>query len=144
MNEKFPKDGFNLRESKGPDFYSVMIVNEALKGYQYKGDFPWFLYFDIEIKETTEKFALPSDEEAKVLNYLEDKISDIIKATVSSHFIGRITENGHRELFFYVESPEEIHERLQELVTDEHQVREWEYSIEEDPEWSNVEFFFDY
>lgn len=144
MNEKFPEEGFNLRESKDADSYSVMMVNEALKGYKFKPEFPWLLYFDIEIKETTEKYALPNEVETKVLNDLEDKFSDIIKSTVSGHFIGRITGNGHRELFFYVEAPEEIHERLQELVNDKHQIREWEYSLEEDPDWSNVDFFFDY
>jgi hypothetical protein len=145
MNNKFPKEKFNLRESKGDDYYKIVMVNASLKGYQYKQEFPWLLSFDIELKESTPPFFLPNRREAKVLNTLEDKFTSVIKSVVPYHFIGRTTDQGHRKLFFYVQSPEELHNRLKELVvSSENSIREWEYTVREDPNWDNVDFFFDY
>jgi hypothetical protein len=144
MTNKFPEESFNLRESKGDDHYKVMMVNESLKGYEFKNEFPWFLHFDIDMKEVREPFNLPTEQEAEILNTLEDRITSIIQDTVPYQFIGRITDNGHRELYFYVESPKEIHEKLNALVGQGNPVREFEYSMAEDENWDNVEFFFDY
>lgn len=144
MKEKFPKERFNLREAKGEDYYRIMMVNEALKGFQYKQEFPWLLYFDIELKEITQPFLLPTNRESKVLNNLEDKFTSLIKATIPYQFIGRTTDNGHRELFFYISSPEQIHKTLQNLIQNSKHVRLWEYSIDKDVDWNRVDFFFDW
>lgn len=144
MNKKFPKERFNLREAKGDNYYRIMMVNESLKGFQYKQEFPWLLHFDIELKETTKPFLLRTKRESKVLNNLEDRITSLIKATIPYQFIGRITDTGHRELFFYIHSPEEVHKNLQILIRDNKEVRPWKYSIDKDADWKSVDFFFGY
>jgi predicted transcriptional regulator len=144
MTNKFPQESFNLREARGEDFCKVMMVNEALKGYEFKNEFSWFLHFDIDMKEVKQPFKLPTEKEAEILNSLEDRITSIIQDTVPYQFIGRITDNGHRELYFYVESPKEIHKKLSDLIEQGNPVREFEYSIAEDESWEKVDFFFDY
>lgn len=144
MTDRFPQESFNLREAKGEDYYKVMMVNEALKGYEFKNEFPWFLYLDIDLKEVTKPFNLPTEREAEILNILEDRITSAIQNAVPYQFIGRMTSNGHRGLYFYVQSPQQVNEKLRDLIEQGNPVREFEYSIAEDAEWENVDFFFDY
>ena len=144
MKNKFPEESFNIREAKGEDYHRVMMVNESLKEYEFKNEYPWYLYFDIDMKEVTKPFNLPTKGEAEILNTLEDRITTLIKETVPYQFIGRTTDNGHRELYFYVQSPKEVHAKLNDLIKQGNPVREFEYSMSEDEKWENVNFFFDY
>jgi Family of unknown function (DUF695) len=73
-----------------------------------------------------------------------NRVAAIILDTVPYQFIGRITDNGRRELFFYMESPTEIHEKLRDFIDQGNPIREFEYSILEDENWDRVSFFFDY
>ena len=48
---------------------------------------------------------MPAESEAQILNELEDKIETFIKEKHKTHFIGRITQNGFRNIIFYVDQP---------------------------------------
>lgn len=144
MSNKYPQESFNLREAKGEDHYKIMMVNDALKHYEFKNEFPWFLRIEVDMKDVTKPFNMPTEHEAEILNLFEDTITSLLMNTVPYQFIGRITDNGHRELYFYVESPQEIHEKLQDLIEQGNPIREFDYTMSEDEHWENVEIFFDY
>ncbi len=139
-----PQEAFNIREAKGEDYYKIMVVNESLKNFKGKNQYPWFLLINIDILEAVEPYGLPTDEEAVVLNKVEDELTSLISSTIDYQFIGRITDNGQRELYYYLKEPKGIHNALEKLIESGQYLREFEYSMSEDEEWENVEFFFDY
>ena len=47
----------------------------------------------------------PTNEEAKILNDLEDQITSYLKQTQTLHSIGRVTRNGERDIIFYMDKP---------------------------------------
>jgi hypothetical protein len=144
MNKQKPEESFNIREAKGDDFYKIMVVNEALKNYKDKSHFPWFLLITLDMKNTLEPYNLPNEEESKILNVIEDNLTSLINELVPYQYIGRITDNGKRELYYYLESPQEIHEKLNILIEKDDYLRDFEYEISQDPNWENVFYFFDY
>lgn len=144
MSKQNPVESFNIREAKGNDFYRIMVVNEALKGFKNKNLFPWLLFITIDMENTTGDYNLPTENEAEVLNAFEDDLTSLITNTVSYQFIGRITDDGKRELYYYVESPQEIHSRLNHIIETNNYKREFQYEILEDTNWAKVDFFFDY
>lgn len=139
-----PEELFNLREAKREDYYSVMIVNEALKNYEHKNLFPWLLFIEIYIKEKTEQYELPTDEEAVILNIMEDKFTDLIKSCIPYQYIGRVTNSGTRKVYYYLQDPEKVHERMTALIEEGTYERAFEYSISNDPDWEKAYFFFNY
>lgn len=142
MSVKFPNEEFNLREAKGEDFYRIMIVNTALEGYQFKRDFPWSLVFDVDIKDITQEYKLPTESEAIILNLLEDTLIEIIKGNCSCQYVGRITDNGHRYLYFHIDAPELIHDALQKFIASELNSHEFSYEMTKDEEWRTTNIFF--
>ena len=139
-----PQESFNIREAKGEDFYKIMVVNESLKHFNNYNSYPWILFIEIDIKEKTKPYNLPTNEEAEVLNLLEDKLTDLISSSIPYQYVGRITDNGKRELYYYLENPKIVHEKLNNLIEGGNYEREFEYSISKDPNWDKVAFFFNY
>lgn len=144
MNKQNPEEIFNIRESKGEDFYKIMIVNEALKNFEHKRDFPWLLLITIDIEDAVEPYKLPTDTEAEILNSMEDNFTFIIGNVVKYQYVGRITDNGERQLYYYVEDPKQIHMTLNDHIEGGAYIREFQYDISQDPNWEKVSQFFNY
>lgn len=142
MSKRYPKEEYNIREVKGNNFYKIMIVNTALTGYVYKKDFSWSLILDIDIKDVTGPYKMPTEPEAIILNLFEDTLAEIIKANCSSQYVGRITTNGHRELYFHIDTPKAVHEALQKFMNTDLNSHEFSYDIIKDEDWNTTEFFY--
>ena len=138
------EEKFTIREAKGNDHYIIMIVNETLKFFNDKSSIPWFLFISVDIKDKTGRYELPTSQEAKVLDSIQNKFNELIGSTTVFKYVGRITGDGKRELYYYIENPEEINAKLTEIIQNRDYVREFEYSIIKDTEWKRVSFFFDY
>ena len=138
------KEKYTLRVAEGEDYYRTMMVNETLKNFNKKHLYVWFLYISIDIKDKTEKFNLPTNDEALILNSIEDNFETLINSTVSYKYIGRITNNGKRDIYYYIAEPKEIYKELIQIIESGTYIREFEFSISEDPCWEEVNFFFDY
>ncbi|KPH14070.1 DUF695 domain-containing protein [Chryseobacterium sp. ERMR1:04] len=98
----------------------------------------------IDLVDVIEPFSLPTDKEAEILNLVEDNFTSLINRIVPYQYIGRITDNGKRELYYYVETPQDIHEKLNELIEQNTYTREFQYDISQDTGWENVSYFFNY
>ena len=142
MSERHPEDKFAIREGMLEGLPAVMIVNDALKNHSLKGEFPWHLWIEIEIENAGE-VGLPDGAEAEVLNELEDEIHGRLKEACDVLFVGRMTWNSRRELFFYLDDPEAAHQTLQAIIAGE-PVREFEYEMREDSGWEKVGFMYNY
>lgn len=133
---------YATREGRMDGLYSVMIVNQALKGYKFKSKFPWCLHIDITMKDMNSG-KLPTGKEANVLNTLEDRIASDLSTVCRKLYIGRTTWNEHREIFFYLDSPHKAHKVLQTFTSVKSPLRQFQYEISMDKNWSKVNFFFD-
>jgi hypothetical protein len=143
MSDKYPIEEFNIREAKGKDFYKIMVVNTALTEYRFKNDFPWCLIVEVDIKDQTQLYKLPTESEGIILNFFEDTLSEIIKGNCSSLYVGRITDNGHRSLYYHIDSPKDVHEALQKFISSGLHSHEFEYNITKDEQWNSTKIFFD-
>lgn len=141
MNQKYPVEEYNVREAKGENFYRIMIVNTALEGYRYKKDFPWSLVFDIDIKDVTQPYKLPTESEAIILNLFEDTLTEIVKGNCSCQYVGRITDDGQRNLYFHIDAPQAVHDALQKFMGSELNSHEFSYNITKDEAWETTNFF---
>lgn len=141
VGAKNPKPAYKLREGRFEGLPSVMIVNESLKGYQFKSTFPWHLHVRILMKETNAA-QLPTRKEAQVLNEMEDEMSAALGKVCRFRYIGRTSWKGSRELFFYLDSPQAAQKVLRALTSAKPARRELEYGISADKTWSKVAYFF--
>lgn len=142
MSEKYPQEEYNIREAKGADFYKVMIVNTALSNYLYKDEFPWLLVIDIDVKDMQQPYKMPTESESIILNLFEETLSGIIKAHCSSQYVGRVTDNGRRELYYHIDTPRSVHEALQKFMNTGLSSHEFSYDIIRDDNWDKTDFFF--
>ena len=136
--EIFPTGEFAIRESKIDDEYKIMIVNTALKDYEYKHLFPWSLWVNVIIEEP----GLPTDKKAVSLNDFEDSIIGVLNKNADFLFIGRITHSGNRDIYFYLDNPKLVHEQLQKMTSNSQ--CEFEYVIDNDKSWKQVDIFYNY
>ena len=138
--DRIPKENFAILKANDQNGGLIFIMaNFGYKNYQFKSDYPWFLWIEIVTKEKNAN-GHPTDEEAEVLNGMEDEIDSELRKVCTVHYVGRTTLNGTRELLYYIDDPEKANPVLQRLVNDANPIREFEYRIEEDKEWSNVEY----
>jgi hypothetical protein len=81
--------------------------------------------------------GLPTDEEAAVLNQVEDQITGRLLSANRGVFVGRTTTKGFRELLYYVADAASANATLEPFAK-QPQGRPWEYSIGDDPGWTTV------
>jgi hypothetical protein len=149
--ERFPEEIYVLREGQFEGLYSIMMLNHSLKYYSYKEEYPWNLKIIVDLVDRNEQ-GLPTHTEADILNNFEDKIVELLSGVCQFHFIGRTTWNGERTLMFYLNEPEYAHDKLQDLIEEveiikkssSQIVREFEYTLQEDPEWLFVKDYYNY
>jgi Family of unknown function (DUF695) len=136
-----PGEEFAILEAEFDDLPWFASINMAYKNYNNKTSAIWHLHIEIDMQDVTDA-GLPTDKEAAILNPFEGELLQKIDAVVSNHYIGRVTYNGTRELFIYLDDPESANNLLQELVNTPPYVRQFGYSMVEDPEWEEINVFF--
>jgi len=62
-------------------------------------------------------------------------ITPLVEGENNAVFLARITWDGKRELKYRVHDPELVFETLRSLSSRPQQLREWEFKMEDDPEW---------
>jgi hypothetical protein len=141
--KKFPQALYNIIESKQNRPYKVMVVNTALQNYFYKKEFPWYLWINIKTKDNFDS-QLIDKEEAELLNKIEDDLTWCFSRLDNTfvHYIGRVTEDGSRMLYYHTNDPRKIDEFLKNKINSGDYTRAFEYYIKYDEEWKEVDFFF--
>ena len=91
---------------------------------------------------------MPTHDESQLLFRIGDRIETTILSGRTEFggenalFLARSTWSGIRELHFQVHDPEIAHVALQELLTSEQWQRDWEYRMQDDPEWTEAAAIF--
>ena len=141
QENKFPTESWCIQKVVDQDNNDVFITaNLGYKNYAYKTDFSWCLEINITAIHQLSN-GHPTNEEALILNETEDIITTALQKAGVTHFVGRTTVKGYRELYFFVNDPEKANAALMRL-TKKRQPREWEYKMSKDENWQRVEPFF--
>jgi hypothetical protein len=117
---------------------AVVVVNSALRDFDQRSQFRWHLRIEIECKELADR-GMPTRSEGIVLYQLEDEIGAALDLQGNGIFAARITCNGHRELLYRIHDPEKAAPKLQQLIDNPTPLREWDFRMEEDPNWNLIQ-----
>ena len=129
-----------------PPFYSlintsiggdpaVVVVNSALRGFEHRYRFPWHLRITIECKLVTDN-GMPTSEEVAILESIEDGVTEALQRNSNATFLARVTCRGERDLIYRVCDPEVANGTLESLVDRPNSVREWDYRMQHDSDWT--------
>jgi hypothetical protein len=142
-----PEPHYTLFNSKRSGLPEVIVVNDALLAFQHTVIFPWHLCITMEAEELIEN-GMPSEKESKLLFDLGDEIESVVlkgrteQGAENAVFLARSTWNEARELMFQVHDPEVAHAELQTLLHGRKWQRQWNYRMDNDPEWEKASFVF--
>jgi len=135
---KYPIERFRVIESADSNGYLIFITaNFSYLDFSYKKEFPWLLLITLDIEQYNEN-GHPTGDEAEALNSFENFLESQIRDTCIAHYIGRVTLYKKRELYYHVNTPEALDQRLKQLLLQPDVTRHFEYRIEKDEEWKTA------
>jgi len=134
--QEFPKENISLMEGKIEKLPNLLVLNQALKFYEFTEKYPYLLQLTLTLKFVGEN-GLPNGNTDE-LYLIEDIIYQEIYKSKKGHFIATETYNGKRDLFYYADSKESIVNALS-MLPDEYETCEVHYSIDYDPFWVRVD-----
>ncbi|TFZ43551.1 DUF695 domain-containing protein [Stenotrophomonas maltophilia] len=114
---------------------AVVVVNTALRSFAGRDAFPWHLRIGITCRELGDN-GMPTPEELEVVTRLEGLFESSFEADGNAVFLARITARGERVLLYRVDDPEQANDHLQQLLASPVQLREWEFQMEYDRDWT--------
>lgn len=83
----------------------------------------------------------PTNEEAKVLNELEEKLAVFLNESQTVHAIGRISRNGERDIIYYINQPSLDQIASKEFFDSINVIRPMNITIKKDEKWANIGTF---
>ena len=134
--EEFPNENIKLLEGKVEEKPSLLVLNQAVKHYEFTQKFPYLLQMTLDLKNVGEN-GLPIGNTDEIYE-IEDVVYQEISQKKKGHFIATETYDGKREFFYYVESKELILNTLDSLES-EYETCEVKSKIEFDPFWISCE-----
>ena len=133
----FPVENYSIFKLDMNDVLAFATINTGYKNYPNKQHFPWCAQILLAIQDKNDN-GHPTDEEAAVLNDIEDKITTFLKENHTVHHIGRVTRNGERDIIYYIDKPK-FNQHETKLFFDEiNSQRNLNFTLEKDPKWEFV------
>ncbi len=136
----FPTERFSIFKLTIEGGLALATINTGYDNYQNKSCYPWYTAVTMHIHDKNEN-GHPTNEEAEILNNLEEKIVEFLKRTQIVHAVGRVTRNGERDIFYYTDEPKFNPGNSREFFDAISAVRLVNISVEKDKKWSNVAAF---
>ena len=133
----FPNENFMVGQIDTEEGVGFINVNQAYDNYPNKKHFPWCAQLLIELKDKNEN-GHPTDQEAVILNELEDRIQSFLKKNHQVHFIGRVTRKDFRDLLFYIDQPRLDQAETKAFFDEINSIRAVNFNLDNDPEWKFV------
>ncbi|MEM6738303.1 MAG: DUF695 domain-containing protein [Bacteroidota bacterium] len=133
-----PEEKYQILEFRQDNLPGIVVINSALKNFEPKEVFAWHCSIIIEFEGLIEN-GMPAQKEQELVDQfgddLDTKIKGPDKEKPNALFLGRITWNKTRELIWRVFDPEITNNYLSERIEQKDYPREFDYRIENDPEW---------
>jgi hypothetical protein len=136
----FPVEKYSILRLNVDGGIALATINTAYNNYQNKQFYPWYAAILIEVGEQNEN-GQPTNEEAGLLNSLEEKITAFLRKTQVVHPIGRVTRKGERDIIYYIDKPNFNEKELKEFFDSINIIRPLNLTIENDRAWTNIAAF---
>ncbi len=136
---RFPTEAVALLRGEREEKPIMVLVNRALKYYEYKNDFPYVLLVTITFNEVTEQ-GFPKEEMDEIYA-IEDKISEVVCAGEKGHFISTETFDGSRKMYYAGQSKEILEAQVDLLKNELGASYSMDYSVSYDPFWVEASGF---
>jgi len=130
--EEFPNEDIKLSEGKVEEKPKLLVLNQALKNYEFTQKFPYLLDMTLTLKNIGDN-GLSTGNTDEIYK-IEDVIYQEISKKKKGHFIATETYNGKRKLFYYAESKELLEDTVA-LLESEYETCTVNSTIEFDPFW---------
>jgi hypothetical protein len=138
----FPGESFAIFKLNFPDGWGLGTFNKKYEHYPNKSFYPWLVLIELEIVDKNDN-GHPTDTEGEKLAELEESITEFIKQKHTTHFVGRVTRNGDRELLYYIDTPKFVQAEVNAFCDNIMQERGINWGMEKDPEWKGVSGFLE-
>ena len=136
-----PIPNYALLNSSRRGLPAVIVVNDALHGFEAKERLPWHLSIAIDPRYFADQ-GMPTTDEAELLARFEEQLEESVVVGENAAFLARVTWNRRRDLHFRVHDPAVADKALKDQIASEHQHREWSYEMKEDHDWAQADVFF--
>lgn len=130
---RFPEETVAVLRGERDEAPIMILVNRALKYYEYKNDFPYLLLVTILFNEVTEQ-GFPK-EDMEPIYAIEDQIADVVCKGEKGHFISTETFGGQRKIYYAGKSKEILEQQVAFLKKDLKSLYSIDYKIFYDPFW---------
>src|SRR5262245_40395554 len=135
-----PTEVHTLLEFRQRELPGFATINTALAMFASRAIFPWQLSV-LVCCDGLMDHRLPSADEQKVLYAFEDQLASLITAKANALFLARVTHDARREIIWRVRDPEAPNLALREILAGKSYPREFDYRIDDDPEWLKAEWY---
>lgn len=123
-------------------FPQFLSINPNFKKFTEKSKYPYFFSIQIEITKKDSKGLPQGKEEIKNIDNLEDSIDKKIKSICDVYFIGRVTRNGFRYLYYYISKDIDSETAFKPHDSKEPKARLYYSSLEKDENWEIAAKYF--
>lgn len=143
-----PDESYNLVETTDEDgAKALMVINAALQ--QHKDDiaikqvFCYYCSVIFDYQEVDDNLWPSSKEFAIMRDYVDrfDRDLKICEEHPNALFVARITHNGTCQMIWMLHDAQIAVNYLNDVISNGNQIREFDYRIESDPNWSYIDWF---
>ncbi len=130
---RFPEESIALLRGERDEMPIMILVNRALKYYEFKNDFPFLLCVTIAFNEVTEQ-GMPVEKMDEIYA-IEDKVAEMVCGQQKGHFVSTETFAGKRKMCYAGRSEDVIQQQVQQLKDSLKSSYSIDYDIVYDPFW---------
>ncbi len=134
-----PEEIHIIVEVKQNSLPGIASINSAMVEFKPKVVFGWHLSIMIAAQDLDDQ-KLPTSDEQQVLDAFEAEFVPIITANGNALFLGRVTNDGWRELIYRVYDPEPVNEYLRGLISSKKHLRPFDFRIDPDDGWEKAQW----
>lgn len=135
-----PEENFSIFKFTTDEGLAFATIDAGYDNYPNKKYYPWYATVLLKIHDKNDN-GHPTNEEAGILNDLEDRITHFLSETQVVHKIGRVTRNGERDILYYLGNPDLNQNQLKTFFDSINAIRPINFKIEKDEKWKNVSAF---
>ena len=136
-----PEENFNLLEAEDSDGKMMLVTIDAgFKDWPLRPAFPWLFQVDINYKN--DDSGLPTSEQMKEMQGIEDQIVSLLTTGSTIYYIGHRTYDNVRNVFFYAseyKNNSKILHRFVETVPVNYTLL---FFVRKDKYWQSMEIYF--
>lgn len=143
-----PEESFILLDTtKSEGTKSLMLINDSLRHHKddatLKRVFAYYCsvtFYYNDIDET----LWPSGDEFSIMQDFTESFDKALKVDAehpNALFVARVTQKGTCNVIWMLHNAQTAIDFLDGVISEGKQIREFEYSIDVDTEWSNIEWF---